>query len=327
MRRREFIAACGSAVLWSFGARAQQPDRLRRIGVLTSGSENDPESKRYFGSLVQGLQKLGWIEGRNFQFEIRRATGGVITKELADDLARLQLDVLIGASTAGLRMLQQATRTIPIVFIGVSDPVRDGFVASLARPSGNITGFSSTEPSMVDKWYELLKGIAPQTAKALILFNPNTAPQSLYLERLKATAPSFGLEAIPAPVQTSADIESALSRVSGDEGWGMVSMPDSFLWVHRQQVSNLAAQHRVPAIYPLRAHATSGGLISYGVDFVDLWARAATYIDRILKGERPSDLSVQRPVTFETVVNLKAAKALGLVVPDAVLVQADEIIE
>jgi putative ABC transport system substrate-binding protein len=226
-----------------------------------------------------------------------------------------------------LKALQQATRTIPIVFMGVSDPVRDGFVASLAQPGGNITGFSTTEPGMVDKWYELLKGVAPETTTALILFNPNTAPHSLYLERLKAAAPSFGLEATPAPVQTSADIEGALSRVSGDVGWGMISMPGSFLWFYRQQVSNLAAQHRVPAVYPLRAHATSGGLISYGADFPDLWARAATYIDRILKGEKPSDLPVQGPVTFETVVNLQAAKALGLVVPDTVLVQADEIIE
>jgi putative ABC transport system substrate-binding protein len=327
MRRREFIAACGSAVLWPFSARAQQPARIRRIGLLTSGSENDPEAKRYFGALAQGLQKLGWVESRNFQFEIRRATGGVIAQALADDLMKSQPDILVGASTAGLRVLQQATRAIPIVFIGVSDPVRDGFVASLARPGGNITGFSSTEPGMVDKWYELLKSVAPQITKVLILFNPNTAPHSLYLERLKAAAPSFGLEAVPAPVQTSADIEGALARGGDNGSWGMVSMPDSFLWFHRQQVSDLAAQHRVPAVYPLRAHATSGGLISYGIDFPDLWARAATYIDRILRGEKPSDLPVQGPVTFETVVNFKAAKALGLVVPDAVLAQADEVIE
>jgi putative ABC transport system substrate-binding protein len=180
---------------------------------------------------------------------------------------------------------------------------------------------------MVEKWYEILKSVTPQATKALILYNPNTAPHSLYLERLKNTAPSFGLEAVSRSVQTSADIETTLSQAHDSGRWGMISMPDSFLWFHRQLIADLAARHRIPAVYPLRAHVTSGGLISYGADFVDLWARAATYIDRILKGEKPANLPVQAPVTFETVVNLKTARALGIDVPDLLLAQADEIIE
>jgi putative ABC transport system substrate-binding protein len=328
MRRREFLAllgALGSA--WPLIVQAQQSERVRRIGLLSAAAANDPEGQRYRGALVQGLQKLGWIEDRNFQIEVRRATGGTTTQDLADDLVRAQPDVIIAPSTVGVKLLQQATRTIPIVFINVSDPVRDGFVASLARPGGNITGVSSTEPAMTGKWYELLKAIAPQTTRALILFNPNTAPHSLYLEPLKTEAPSFRLEAVPAPVLTRADIEGALAQASGSAGWGMISLPDSFLWFHRQLIADLAAQHRIPAVYPLRAHALSGGLVSYGADFVDQWARAASYIDRILKGERAADLPIQTPVKFETIVNLRTARALGLQVPDLLLAGADEIIE
>jgi putative ABC transport system substrate-binding protein len=217
------------------------------------------------------------------------------------------------------------------VFIAVSDPASAGVGASLARPGGNITGFSSTDPRMVDKWYEILKGIAPQITKVLILFNPNTAPYALYEKRLKAVAPSFALEPVPAPVQTPAEIEGTLARAGESGGyhggWGMISMPDSFLWVHRRQVADLAAHHRVPAIYPLRPHAVSGGLISYGADFRDLHERAASYVHRILQGEKPSELPVQSPVKFETIVNLKAAQALGVTLPDAVMAQADEVIE
>jgi putative ABC transport system substrate-binding protein len=331
MRRRDFIAALGGAALGPFGALAQQAQRQRRIGYLTAAAENDPEGIRNVDALVKGLANLGWTEGRNLQFEVRRATAGVITKDFAENLVRSQPDVLIAPSTVALKLLHQATGTIPIVFIGVSDPISDGVVASLARPGGNITGFISTEPKMVDKWYELLKAIAPQVTRALILFNPKTAPYGLYEERLRTAAPSFGLEAVPAPVQTPADIEGALSQAgeSGGYGggWGMVSMPDSFLWVHRDRLSDLAARHRVPAVYPLRAHAMSGGLISYGMDFRDLHGRAANYVDRILKGEKPGELPVQAPVNFETAVNLKAAKVLGLEVPDSVLAQADEVIE
>jgi putative ABC transport system substrate-binding protein len=235
--------------------------------------------------------------------------------------------VIIASSTVGVRLLQQATRTIPIVFMGVSDPVRDGFVSSLAKPGGNVTGFSSTEPGMTAKWYQLLKGVAPRVTKVLILYNPNTAPHSLYLEPLKAQAPSFGFEAVSAPVQTRADIEATLTRDGENGGWGMISMPDSFLWFHRQQIADLAARYRIPAVYPLRIHVLSGGLISYGADFADLWARAPTYVDRILRGEKPSDLPVQQPAKFETTINLKVARALGLEVPHLIAAQADEVIE
>jgi putative ABC transport system substrate-binding protein len=327
MKRREFIVAFSSAVAWSFGTHAQQTERIRRIGILTSLAENDPEAKSRFGTLVQSLQKLGWVEGRNLQIEYRRGTGGTLRKSLAEELLTTQPDVLIGTSTASLRALQQATNIVPIVFITVSDPVGDGFVASLAQPGGNITGFASTDPQMTGKWYELLKAIAPHVSKVLILFNPTTAPHSLYLEPLEQQAPSFGLEAVPAPVQTSAAIEAAMAMVKDGASWGVLTMPDSFLFIHRDQIANLAARHRVAAIHALRAHVASGGLISYGVDVLAQYAQAAAYIDRLLKGEKPSSLPVQLPNTFETVVNLKTAKALGLEIPASILAQADEIIE
>ncbi len=327
MRRREFMAALGSIPLCAIGTRAQPPDRIRRIGWLTASAENDPLAKRYFGAVAQGLQKLGWVEGRNFQIEYRRPHGGVITKDIADEIVRAQPDILVGGSTASLKVLQQATRTIPILFMNVSDPVRAGLVASLGRPGGNITGFTTYEPTMTGKWLELLKAVAPHLSKVLILFNPNTAPHHLYTEPLKAGAPSFGLEAVPAPVQTSADIEVALARTDESGGWGMVALPDPFLYVHRDQISNLAARYRVPAVYPYRYHVTNGGLISHGVDQIDQYAQAATYVDRILRGEKPGDLPVQAPVKFETIINLKVARALGLEVPDTILAQADEVIE
>jgi putative ABC transport system substrate-binding protein len=327
MRRREFIAVLGSASLCALRVHAQPIERTRRIGLLSSAPENDPVSKRLIDALVQELQRLGWVEGRDFRIDIRRSASGVATQDLADALVSLQPDILIGSSTVGLRVLQKATRTIPIVFIGVSDPVSDGFVTSLAKPGGNITGLSSTEPKMTSKWYEILKATAPQVRRVLILFNPNTAPHSLYLEPLKAEAPSFGFEAVPAPVQTNAEIGGALSRAGDSKDWGMVAMPDSFLWFHRQHIADLAARYRLPAVYALRAHVASGGLISYGYDQLDLFTRAASYVDRIFRGEKPSDLPVQQPVKFETAINLKAAKALGLEIPDSLLVQADEVIE
>jgi putative ABC transport system substrate-binding protein len=327
MQRRTFIKAVGATLVYPFSVHAQPTNPLRRVGILTSLAENDPEAKSRFGALVSSLQKLGWVEGRNLQIEYRRGTGGTLRKSLADELVVLQPDVLIGTSTASLRALQQATTSIPTVFISVSDPVNDGFVASLAQPGGNITGFASTEPQMAGKWYELLKAVAPHITQALILFNPNTAPHSLYMEPLTALAPSFGLKAVPSPVQSAADIEAAFAALEGRAGWGVVAMPDSFLFIHRDKISNLAALRRVPAVFALRSHVASGGLISYGVDVLDQYARAATYIDRILKGEKPSNLPVQLPTEFETAINLKAAKALGLEVPGSILAQADEVLE
>jgi putative ABC transport system substrate-binding protein len=211
--------------------------------------------------------------------------------------------------------------------MNVSDPVRAGLVASLGRPGGNITGFTTYEPTMAGKWLELLKAVAPYLSKVLILFNPDTAPHHLYMEPLKVGAPSLGLEAVPAPVQTSADIEVALTRIGESREWGMVALPDPFLYVHRDHISYLAARYRVPSVYPYGYHVTNGGLISHGVDQIDQYAQAAAYIDRILRGEKPGDLPVQAPVKFETIINLKAARALGLEVPDTILAQADEVIE
>ncbi len=323
MRRRTFIGLLAGGIA-PLPARAQP---VRRIGILTSLAENDPEGKSRFGRLAQSLEGLGWAEGRNLQIAYRRGTGGALRRTLADELLARQPDLLIGTSTASLRILQQASNSVPILFIGVSDPVSDGFVASLAQPGGNITGFASTEPRMAFKWYELLRAVAPRTTRTLVLFNPDTAPHSLYMEPLKSSASTFGLEAVPAPVRTSAEIEAALAPVGGRGGWGLVAMPDSFLFVHRGQVAAMAARQGLPAVYALRSHVASGGLISYGVDVLDQYARAATYVDRILRGEKPSNLPVQLPTKFETAVNLRTAKALGIEVPDALLIQADEVIE
>jgi putative ABC transport system substrate-binding protein len=331
MRRREFLGVLGSAAAaWPLTARAQQSDQVRRVGMLIGYAENDPETQSRLAAFRQGLERLGWTEGRNVRIDYRFAPAGPDQAQLfAKELVALRPDVLVGNSTPASAALLRETRAIPIVFVGVSDPVGSGLVASIARPGGNTTGFTNFEPSLTGKWLELLKEIAPSTVRVAVIFNPKTAPGggSFFLGPFELVARSFAVEPIAAPVTDAAQIESALAAIWREAGGGLIVMPDAFTTVHRKATIALAAQHRFPTIYPYRYEVVDGGLMSYGVDTVDLLRRAASYVDRILKGEKPGNLAVQAPVKFELVINLKAAKVLGLTVPPTLLGRADEVIE
>jgi putative ABC transport system substrate-binding protein len=331
MRRREFLSVVGGvAAGWPLVARAQQSDQVRRVGMLIGYAEDDSETQARLAAFRQGLERLRWTEGRNVQINYRFAPAGPDQAQLfAKELVSLRPDVLVGNSTPASAALLRETRTIPIVFVGVSDPVGSGLVASIARPGGNTTGFTNFEPSLTGKWLELLKEIAPSTVRVGVIFNPKTAPDggSFFLGPFELVARSFAVEPIAAPVVDATQIESALATIWREAGGGLIVMPDAFTTVHRKAIIALAAQHRFPTIYPYRYQVVDGGLMSYGVDTVDLLRRAASYVDRILKGEKAGDLAVQAPVKFELVINLKTAKALGLVVPPTLLVRADEVIE
>ena len=328
MRRRNFITLLGSAAAWPLAGRAQQPEKLRGIGVLGGYAAHDPEVGPRVAALQQGLEALGWSEGRNIRIDYRWASGDAARmRGYAADLVSQGSDLILTSTTPTLRALQQETRTIPIVFVAISDPVGDGFVASLARPGGNITGFSSHDPAMAGKWLELLKECAPGIERVAIIFNPDTAPHSVYLPLIKAAAPVFSVKLITAAVRSAAEIESVIADLGREPGGGLIAMPDISNVFHRGLISARAAHHRVPAIFYRRFFATTGGLMSFGVDDVDQYRRAATYMDRIFKGAKPADLPVQQPTKFELVINLKAAKALGLEVPPTLLARADEVIE
>jgi putative tryptophan/tyrosine transport system substrate-binding protein len=328
--RREFITLLGGAAAWPLSAGAQQFDQLRRVGMLIGYAENDRETQDRVAAFRQGLERLGWTEGRNVRIDYRFAPAGPDQAQLfAKELVALRPDVLVGNSTPASAALLQETRTIPIVFVGVSDPVGSGLVASIPRPGGNTTGFTNFEPSLTGKWLELLKEIAPGIVRAAVLFNPKTAPGggSFFIGPFERLARSFAVEPIAAPVTDAAEIESALAAIWREPGGALIVMPDAFTTVHRKAIIAVAAQHRFPAIYPYRYEVADGGLMSYGVDTVDLLRRAASYVDRILKGEKANDLPVQAPVKFDLVLNLKTVKALGLDVPGKLLALADEVIE
>jgi putative ABC transport system substrate-binding protein len=330
MRRRAFITLLGSAAAWPLTAGAQQSDQLRRVGMLIGYAENDRETQDRIAAFRQELERLGWTEGRNVRIDYRFAPAGPDQAKLfAKELVALRPDVLVGNSTPASAALLRQTRTIPIVFVGVSDPVGSGLVASIARPGGNTTGFTNFEPSLTGKWLELLKEIAPGIVRVAVLFNPKTAPDggSFFIGPFERVAPSFAVEPITAPVTDAAEIESALAAIWREPGGALIVMPDAFTTVHRAAIIALAAQHRFPAIYPYRYEVADGGLMSYGVDTVNLLRRAASYVDRILKGEKANDLAVEAPVKFDLVINLKTAKALGLDVPGKLLALADEVIE
>jgi putative ABC transport system substrate-binding protein len=328
MKRREFIAGLGSAAAWPVVARAQQGERVRRIGLLGFSDQTDPVSKRRLSAFTQALADLGWIEGRNMRMDTRFAGGDINRMQaLALELVGLQPDVIVTASTPAVAALQLETRTIPIVMISVSDPVGSGFVAGLNRPGGNITGFGQAEASMGGKWLELLSEIAPGLKRAAIMFNPDTAPTSLYVSSFETAARSLKVVPITAPVHSDVEIETAIMTLGCEPGGGLVVMLDIFTLTHRAPIILAAARHSLPAIYFLSDFARDGGLLSYGVDQVDTYRRAATYVDRILRGAKPAELPVQFPTKFEMVVNLKTAKALGLTVPQSILVRADEVIE
>ena len=330
MRRRDFIkVVAGSMAVWPIAARAQPVDRMRRIGVLSGLGENDPEGRARVAAFQEGLQKLGWTEGRNLRIDVRWGTTEAETMQrLASELVALQPDLIVTQNTPGTATVLRQTRVIPIIFVNVVDPISSGFVASIRRPGGNVTGFISLEPTIAGKWLGLLKQIEPRLARAALLFNPATAPYfEYYLAPFKADAPSFGVEAIAAPVRDPAELESAIAALARAPNGGLMVMPDAFLIAHRAAVTSVAARHAIPAIYPFRSFTEAGGLLSYGSDQLDNYRRAASYADRILKGEKPSELPVQVPVKFEMTINLKTAKALGLEVPPTLAALADQVIE
>jgi len=328
IKRRQFIAGLGSAAAWPVVAGAQQGERVRRIGVLMPYDENDPEPKRRVSAFTQALADLGWTNGRNVRMDLRWA-GGEINRirAFAQELVRLQPDIILANSTPPAVALQRETRTIPIVFANVSDPVASGIVSRLDRPSGNITGFANVEASLGGKWLELLSEIAPGLKRAAIMFNPDTAPVSAYMPSFETAARSVKVVPIIAPVHSDEEIEAAVTNIGGEPGGGLVVMSDIFLTTHRASILSVAARNNIPAVYGLPAFARDGGLLSYGADPVDTFRRVATYVDRILRGVTPGDLPVQFPVKYEMVVNLKTAKALGLTVPQSILLRADEVIE
>ena len=327
MRRREFIAGVGSAAALPLIAGAQQPDRVRRIGVLMPYAENDPELNRRFSTFTKALVDLGWTEGHNVRVDLRSGIGTDRMRALAHELVGLQPDVILTGGTPATAALQRETQTIPVVFVTAVDPVASGIVPQLDRPSGNFTGFGLLEPSLGGKWLELLSEIAPGLKRAAIMFNPETAPVSIYMPSLETAARSLAVVPFSAPVHSDAEIETAIKALGREPGGGLVVMPDVFMIVHRVPTILAAARNNVPAVYDLSAFARDGGLVSYGVDRVDTFRRAATYVDRILRGATPVELPVQLPTKFELAVNLKTAKSLGLTVPQSIVLRADEVIE
>jgi putative tryptophan/tyrosine transport system substrate-binding protein len=329
MKRREFITLLsGAAAAWPITTRAQQGERMRRIGWLVALRENDPEAQRRTGAFVQQLQQLGWTVGRNILIDYRWLSENANqTQAYAEELATLQPDVLVATSTPAVNAMRQQTRTIPIVFAFVTDPVSGGLVTSLGAPGANVTGFTNFEFAVGGKWLELLKEVAPQVAKVALIFNPKTTPYLGYLRSIEASAPSFGVELTVRGVSDADEIERAITATGTQSNGGLIIFPDLFTAAHHQLIIGVAARSHVPAVYPYRYMAADGGLISYGVDTAEELRRAASYVDRILKGEKPADLPVQAPNKFELVINLKTAKALGLTVPPMLLARADEVIE
>jgi putative ABC transport system substrate-binding protein len=331
MQRREFIKLIGGAAApWPLAARAQQSERVRRIGVLMGYAESDSEAQAHIAAFRDGLQKLGWTEGRNTRIDTRWATpdDADSMQRFAKELVALQPDLILSHTTPTTTALLKQTRTIPIIFANVGDPVGSGFVASFPRPGGNVTGFNVSEPTMTGKLLELLKEIAPRVARVAMLFNPATATYAEYwLNPFKAAAASFAVEAIVAPAHDTSEIDSVVAAQAREPNGGLIVMPDSFTIAHRVEITSLAARYRLPTVYPYRLFAEVGGLLSYGPDLTDNFRRAATYADRILRGDKPSELPVQAPVKFELVINLKTAKALGLNVAPHLQQLADEVIE
>jgi putative tryptophan/tyrosine transport system substrate-binding protein len=328
MRRRDFVSLIGGAAAWPLAARAQRPAGLRRVGVLMAFDENDPKPKAWISGFKQGLAELGWTDGRNLGIDVRWAAGSVDRmRTFAKDLVDLQPDVIVANSTPITALLQRETRTIPIVFVAVSDPVGASFVASLPHPGGNITGFADAETAMVGKWLELLTEIAPGIKRIAAMFNPDTAAGggSYFLPPLEAAAQLLKVYLVIARVHNDAEIEQVITALGREPGGGLIVVPDGFMVVHRAAIIALAARNNVPAVYWQSLFAKDGGLLSYGPDYSDLFRRAPLYVDRILRGATPADLPVQLPVKFEMTFNVKTAKALGFTAPPSILLRADEV--
>jgi len=328
MKRREFITLLGGGAAWPLVALAQQGERVRRIGVITHFAADDRAAETHLGAFRQGLQQLGWSEGRNVRIEYRWAGGDPERiHRSAAELVALAPDVILAATSVNVAALLQASRSVPIVFVQVADPVGTGFVASLAQPSGNITGFTVYEYSIGAKWLELLKEIAPRVTRAGLLRDPANVAEIALFGAVRSAAPGFGMDTRPLSPRDPGEIERGIAAFAREPDGGLIVLGGGVAVVQRDEIIALAARHRLPAIYPDRVFVGSGGLISYGPDRVDQYRRAASYVDRILKGEKPADLPVQAPTRYELLVNLKAAKALGLTVPGTVLARADEVIE
>jgi putative ABC transport system substrate-binding protein len=328
LNRRSFITLLGGAAAWPLAARAQQGERMRRIGVLSILAADDPGGRAYLGAFQQELQQLGWIEGRNMRLDHRPAAGDAErVRQYAADLAALAPDVILATSGTVLPALLQATRSVPIVFVQVIDPVGAGFVDSLARPGGNVTGFLTFEFGISGKWLELLKQLAPRVIRAAVLRDPDIPAGMGQFGALQSAAPSFGVALTPVGVRDPREIERAVTAFAGSPNGGLIVTGSQLAAVHRDLIVRLAARHRLPAVYSDPYFVSGGGLLSYGPDRIAFYRHAAGYVDRILKGEKPADLPVQAPTRYELVLNLKTAKALGLTVPDTVLARADEVIE
>ena len=329
MKRRTFITLLGGAAAWPLAARAQQQgERVKRIGLLMPLAADDPQSQRRVTALVQALQPLGWTDGRNVQIEMRWAAGDPDRfRRYAAELVALAPDVILAGAVSSMVVLQQATRTVPVVFVQVTDPVGAGFVASLARPGGNATGFTLFEFGIGAKWLELLKLIAPHLTRVAVLRDPTSSTGIGQLAAMQGVAPALGLELSPISVSDAGGIESSVAEFARRPHGGLILVPTAQTLIYRELIMKLAARHRLPTLYPYRYFVTAGGLMCYGPDELEQYRGAAGYIDRILKGEKPADLPVQAPTRYELVINLKTAKALGLEVPSTLLARADEVIE
>jgi putative tryptophan/tyrosine transport system substrate-binding protein len=328
MRRREFITLLGGAAAWPLKARAQQGERMRRVGVLTPLATDDLEAQARYAAFLERLQQLGWTNGRNVHVDARWSAGNAAeTRKSAEELVALAPDVIFAGGSPGLGSALQATRTIPIVFAIVPDPVGAGYVQSLSQPGGNATGFMMFEYGLCAKWLALLKEIAPGVTRAAVLRDPAIAAGIGQFAVIQSVAPSVGVDVSPINITDAAEIERAVAVFAHSANGGLISTASALSAVHRDLVISLAAQHKLPAVYQERNYVAAGGLISYGPKFIDQYRRAAGYVDRILKGEKPGDLPVQLPTEYELVINLKTAKALGLTVPSIVLSRADEVIE
>ncbi len=328
MRRRDLIAgATATAAAWPRAAAAQQPERLRRVGVLIYYPEDSPIGQAYATAFAQALGRLGWVEGKNIQIDYRFAAGDpALFKKYAAELVGMSPDAILASTTPGLAALRQQTRTIPIVFVLVADPVGQGFVQSLARPGGNITGFSGLDAPLMGKWLQLLKEIAPRVTRVGVIFNPGTTPASLLNPAIEAAGRSLGITVTLAPVHDDSGIEDAIAALAREPGGGLMALPGGFNDAHREVISAAASRHGLPLI-GTHSVSNAGGLMSYWFDSDELYAHAASYIDRILKGASPAELPVQQPTKFSLIINLKTAKALGLTVPQSILQRADEVIE
>jgi ABC-type uncharacterized transport system substrate-binding protein len=330
MKRREFITLLGgAAAVWPLTARAQQGERMRRVAFLHPYTENDPEVLARVVAFRQGLEALGWTENRNIRIEHRYSGGDLGQIQVhATELVRSAPDLIVGSGTPIIAALQRATDAIPIVFNVVNDPVGQGFVATLSNPGGNITGFTFIDFPLIGKWLEMLKEIAPDVRRVTLLFNPDSAPfYPVFLREFGAAPASLAVELSASPVRNEAEIEAAITAFARESGGGLIPAPDAFVNTRRQLIMALAQRHRLPAIYSFRQFVTEGALMSYGPDAADIVRRSASYVDRLLKGERPAALPVQAPVKYDLVLNLKTASALGLAVPPTLLARADEVIE